>query len=115
MSRALSLSEGPAFKLRKQTTALLARLPAIDMRDLHALADGIAVADARVFDIVMDSVNDWLSARLSDSVHDKDGAARVADIWSDLNAAAREIDTYNLDRKPLIFRTFGRLADAARG
>ena len=36
-----------------------------DMRDLHALADGIAVADARVFDIVMDSVNDWLSARLS--------------------------------------------------
>ena len=77
--------------------------------------DGIAVADARVFDIVMDSVNDWLSARLSASVHDKDGAARVAVIWSDLNAAAREIDTYNLDRKPLIFRTFGRLADAVRG
>ena len=115
VSRALSLSEGPAFKLRKQTTALLARLPAIDMRELHALADGIAVADARVFDIVMDSVNDWLSARLSASVHDKDGAARVAGIWSDLNAAAREIDTYNLDRKPLIFRTFGRLADAVRG
>jgi DNA polymerase-3 subunit delta' len=115
VSRALSLSEGPAFKLRKQTTALLDRLPAIEMRDLHALADGLAMADGRVFEIVMDSVSDWLSARLSDSVHDKDRAARVAGIWGDLNAAARDVDTYNLDRKPLIFKTFGRLADAARG
>jgi DNA polymerase-3 subunit delta' len=115
VSRALSLSEGPAFKLRKQTTALLARLPAIDMRELHALADGLAMVDARVFEIVMDSVSDWLSARLADCVHDKDRAVQVADIWGDLNAAAREVDTYNLDRKPLIFKTFGRLADAARG
>lgn len=115
VSRALSLSEGPAFKLRKQTTALLARLPAIDMRELHALADGLAMADARVFEIVMDSVSDWLSARLAESVHVKDRAVQVADIWGDLNAAAREVDTYNLDRKPLIFKTFGRLADAARG
>jgi DNA polymerase III subunit delta' len=115
VSRALSLSEGPAFKLRKQTTALLARLPAIDMRELHALADGLAMADAGVFEIVMDSVSDWLSARLAACIDDKDSAARVAGIWSDLNTAAREVDTYNLDRKPLIFKTFGRLADAARG
>jgi DNA polymerase-3 subunit delta' len=85
------------------------------MRELHALADGLAMVDARVFEIVMDSVSDWLSARLADCVHDKDRAVQVADIWGDLNAAAREVDTYNLDRKPLIFKTFGRLADAARG
>ena len=115
VSRALSLSEGPAFKLRRQTTALLARLPAIDMRELHALADGLAVADARVFEIVMDAVSDWLSARLEESVHDKDRAVQVADLWGDLNAASLQVDAYNLDRKPLIFKTFGRLADAARG
>lgn len=115
VSRALSLSDGPAFKLRRQAEALLARLPAIDMRELHTLADSLAMADSRVFEIVMDVVNDWLSARLSDSLSDKARAARVADIWGELNAAARETDTYNLDRKPLIFRTFGRLADAARG
>jgi DNA polymerase-3 subunit delta' len=115
VSRALSLSEGPAFKLRRQMTGLLARLPAIDMRELHALADGLAMSDARVFEIVMDAVSDWLSARLADCTHDKDKAARVALVWSDLNIAAREVDTYNLDRKPLIFKTFGRLADAARG
>jgi DNA polymerase-3 subunit delta' len=115
VSRALSLSDGPAFKLRKQAEALLARLPAIDMRELHILADSLVMADSRVFEIVMDAVNDWLSARLSQSLSDKARAARVADIWGELNAAARDTDTYNLDRKPLIFRTFGRLADAARG
>jgi DNA polymerase-3 subunit delta' len=115
VSRALSLSDGPAFKLRKQTMALLARLPALDMRELHMLADSLAMADSRVFEIVMDAVNDWLSARLSDSLADKARAARVADIWGELNAAARDTDIYNLDRKPLIFRTFGRLADAACG
>jgi DNA polymerase-3 subunit delta' len=115
VSRALSLSEGPAFKLRKQTAGLLDRLPALDMRDLHALADGLAMADARVLELVMDTVSDWLSARLADTLQDTAKAARVADVWADLNAAAREADTYNLDRKPLIFRTFGRLADAARG
>lgn len=115
VSRALSLSDGPAFKLRKQAEALLARLPAIDMRDLHALADSLAIADSRVFEIVLDTVNDWLSARLSQSLSDARRAARLADIWSELNEAASVTDIYNLERKPLIFRTFGRLADAARG
>jgi DNA polymerase-3 subunit delta' len=115
VSRALSLSDGPAFKLRRQAMALLERLPATDMRELHALADSLSMADAGVFEIVMDSVNDWLSARLAAVAHDKAKAAQVAGIWDEVNAAARTTDTYNLDRKPLIFRAFGRLADAARG
>lgn len=115
VSRALSLSEGPAFKLRQQTMTLLGQLPATDMRQLHALADGLVTADARVFEIVLDAVNDWLSTRLATVVSDPARAARVADIWDELNAAARDTDIYNLDRKPLIFKAFGRLADAARG
>lgn len=115
VSRALSLSDGPAFKLRKQAETLLARLPSLDMRELHSFADSLAVSDARVFEIVMDAVNDWLSERLWQNLSETERAAGVADIWSELNAAARTTDIYNLDRKPLIFRTFGRLADAARG
>lgn len=115
VSRALSLSEGPAFKLRQQTVALLGRLPTIDLRDVHALADALATADARVIEIVLDTVNDWLSARLAATVPDPARTARIAEIWDELNAAARDADIYNLDRKPLIFKAFGRLADAARG
>lgn len=115
VSRALSLSEGPSFKLRQQAMALLERLPKADPRELHALADAIAGSDPRHLEIVLDAINDWLSARLHALEGNKARAAHIAEIWSELNAAARSTDIYNLDRKPLIFRAFGRLAEAATG
>jgi DNA polymerase-3 subunit delta' len=115
VSRALALSDGPAFKLRQQAIALLSRLPRTDPRELHMLADAIAGSDPRQLEIVLDAINDWLSARLHALEGDAARAAHVADIWSELNAAARSTDIYNLDRKPLIFRAFGRLAEAATG
>lgn len=115
VSRAISFSEGPGFKLRQQATALLSRLPQTDPRELHGLADAIAGNDPRHLEIVLDAVNDWLSARLHVLEGDAARAAHIAEIWSELNAAARSTDIYNLDRKPLIFRAFGRLAEAASG
>ena len=42
--------------------------------------------------------------------------ARVADALRDgINRAARDAETYNLERKPLVFSVFGWLAEAARG
>jgi DNA polymerase-3 subunit delta' len=41
--------------------------------------------------------------------------ARVAQAWDKVNRAAREVETYNLERKPLVFAVFGALAEAARG
>lgn len=115
VGRALSLLDGPAFKIRHQTSALLGRLPATDPRELHALADALAVSDPRIFEVALDTINDWMSARLNTVQHDKAQAARLAEVWQEINAAARTTDIYNLDRKPLIFRAFGRLAEAARG
>lgn len=115
VSRALSLSDGPAFKLRQQALALLARLPNSDPHELHALADGIAGSDPRLLEIVLDAINDWLSERLHALQGDTARAAQVAAIWSEVNQAARSTDIYNLDRKPLIYRAFGRLAEAAGG
>ena len=40
--------------------------------------------------------------------------ARVAEAWEKVNRAAREVETYNLERKPLVFAVFGVLAEAAR-
>ena len=39
---------------------------------------------------------------------------RLADAWDKVNQAARDADTYNLDRKPLVFSVFGWLAEATR-
>ena len=115
VGRALSLMDGPAFKLRRQTAALLERLPANDPRELHALADALAISDPRVLEVALDAINDWMTARLNTVQHDKAKAAHLAEVWQDINSAARTTDIYNLDRKPLIFRAFARLAEAARG
>ena len=40
--------------------------------------------------------------------------ARVAETWEKVNRAARDVETYNLERKPLVFAVFGALAEAAR-
>jgi DNA polymerase III subunit delta' len=38
----------------------------------------------------------------------------VAEVWEKLNGAAREVEVFNLDRKPMVFAVFGLLAEAAR-
>jgi DNA polymerase-3 subunit delta' len=61
----------------------------------------------------MDLVNGWLSARLRDSSQGKAQMARLAETWEKVNRAAREVEIYNLERKPLVFSVFGALAEAA--
>jgi DNA polymerase-3 subunit delta' len=67
----------------------------------------------------MDLVNDWLSARLdgdaAQSPNQVPRMARVALVWEKVNRAAADVETYNLERKPLVFAVFGLLAEAARG
>jgi DNA polymerase-3 subunit delta' len=63
----------------------------------------------------MDMVNGWLSARLSGDTRQSRRLARTAEVWEKVNRAAREVETYNLERKPLVFAVFGLLAEAARG
>jgi len=62
----------------------------------------------------LETGNGWLSARLTSGAPEKARLARIANAWERVNAAAREAETYNLDRKPLVFSVFGELAEAAR-
>jgi DNA polymerase-3 subunit delta' len=39
----------------------------------------------------------------------------VAEAWDKVDRAARDVQDYNLERKPLVFSVFGWLAEAARG
>ena len=40
---------------------------------------------------------------------------RLAQASQRINAAARDAEIYNLERKPLVFSVFGLLAEATRG
>ncbi|HZP70451.1 MAG TPA: DNA polymerase III subunit delta' [Pseudolabrys sp.] len=114
VGRAFALLDGESLALRSKVLDLLARLPDLDPRALHALGDSLGGSEPRVLDAFMDLVNGWLSARLRDAHAEKARMARVAETWDRVNRAASEVATYNLERKPLIFAVFGALAEAAR-
>jgi DNA polymerase-3 subunit delta' len=112
VGRALVLLEGQA--LRQRVLNLLAKLPEVDARALHALGDAMGGTDPKVLEAFMDLINGWLSARLGDAGQEKARMARVAETWEKVNRAARDVEAYNLERKPLVFAVFGALAEAAR-
>jgi DNA polymerase-3 subunit delta' len=114
VGRALDLLDGETLALRQRILELLGQLPNPDPRALHGLGEAIAGTDPRTLEAFMDIVNGWLSARLGAGTQGKAQMARVAEIWDKVNRAARDAETYNLERKPLVFAVFGALAEAAR-
>jgi DNA polymerase-3 subunit delta' len=113
--RALAFLDGDALDLRNGIIELLDRLPAVDPRALHALGDRLYGVDPATLAAFVDTVNAWLSARLSVGAPDGARLARVAQAWEKVNLAASDVEEYNLDRKPLVFNVFGWLAEASRG
>jgi DNA polymerase III subunit delta' len=115
VARALSLMDEGALALREQALAMLERLPALDAKALHALGEALAGTDAEPLTAFVDTVNVWLSRRLHGGANDIGWLDRLAEAWQQVNAAARDAEIYNLERKPLIFNVFGLLAEATRG
>jgi len=115
VARALSLMDEGALALREQALAMLERLPALDAKALHALGEALAGTDPEPLTALVDTVNVWLSRRLHGGANDIGRLDRLAEAWQQVNAAARDAEIYNLERKPLIFNVFGLLAEATRG
>ena len=117
VAQALTLLGGDALKLQKRTRAMLATLPRVDPRELHALGDSLPLSDRVALSAFVDSVERWISERLR-----VDGAsnanlprlARLAEVWENIARAARDTQDYNLERKPLVFSVFSMLAEATR-
>jgi DNA polymerase III subunit delta' len=115
VAHAMALLGGPLLVVRERVIALLERLPATDPRAMHALGESLERADRLVLATFVDAVRDWLSARLAGEASQGRRRVRLAQAWEDVNRTARDVETYNLERKPLVFKVFGWLAEAARG
>jgi DNA polymerase-3 subunit delta' len=113
--RAAAFLDHDALALRQAARDELDRLPAIDTDALHALGDALAGTDPQPLAAFVDTVNAWLSQRLDGNSAEIDRMARLAEAWERFNQAARDAETYNLERKPLVFGVFGWLAEATRG
>jgi DNA polymerase-3 subunit delta' len=118
VARALAFLDADALALRQRTLDELDRLPALNTNTLHALGEALTGTDPRPLGAFVDTVNSWLSRWLDRTKNDGGGLARLAllaEAWERINAAARDAETYNLERKPLVFSVFGLLAEATRG
>jgi DNA polymerase III subunit delta' len=117
VAHALTLLGGEALKLHQRTAALLAILPKVDPRELHALGDALGTSDRAALAAFVDSVDRWVAERLK--VDGRSNAnlprlARLAEVWEKIARAARDTQDYNLERKPLVFSVFSLLAEATR-
>jgi len=116
VARALALLGGDAVKLHQRTAAMLAALPQVDPRELHALGEALGGNDRVALATFIDSVDRWMSERLrtGDANASLPRLARLAEVWEKISRAARDTAEYNLERKPLVFSVFGMLAEATR-
>jgi DNA polymerase-3 subunit delta' len=113
VARALDLLGGNALQVRERVNALLGALPAVDPRALHALGDALG-RDENAFTAFVDAVRDWLSARVTAARAEPGRLARLAEVWDKLNRAARDVEIFHLERKPMVFNVFGWLAAASK-
>jgi DNA polymerase-3 subunit delta' len=116
VGRALSLLGGDALKLQQRTAALLATLPKVDPRELHALGEALGTSDRVALAAFVDGIDRWISdkMRTGDANANLPRLARLAEVWEKIVRAARDTEAYNLERKPLVFSVFSMLADATR-
>jgi len=118
VARALAFLDEGALTLRQRALEELERLPALNANALHALGDALAGTNPRPLNAFVDTINVWL-ARSIDRDRGASGSlgqlARLAEAWERINTAARDAETYNLERKPLVFSVFGLLAEATSG
>lgn len=116
VSRALTLLEGDTLGLHQQTLKLLDALPKVDPRALHSLGDALGLNDRVSLRTFIETVDRWLTAHLRapNAEANLPRLARLAETWEKINSAAREVESFNLERKPLVFSVFGMLAEATR-
>jgi DNA polymerase III subunit delta' len=118
VGRALTLLGGGSLKLIERTTALLAKLPRLDPRELHVLSDALGTSDRAALAAFVDSIERWVGERLRADASLPDASlprlAQLAEVWEKISRAARDTESYNLERKPLVFSVFGMLAEATR-
>jgi DNA polymerase III subunit delta' len=115
VARALAFLDEDTLALRQRALEELDRLPTLDANALHGLGDALAGTDPQPLAAFVDTVNDWLSLRLDRNRDQVGRVVRLAEAWERINQAARDAVTYNLERKPFVFNTFGLLAEAIRG
>ncbi len=114
--RTLEMLDEDKLAFVAQVTQALDALPRTEPKRVLALAESLARRDAdETYELALDTVQQWVSRRLEAQA--ALGAARLAplvEVCDKVARQAREVDVYNLDRRPLVLSLFDDLAEAVR-
>jgi len=117
----LRLLDDRGIELDTNLGRILDDLPRIDWSKAHALADRVtARKNGNDYAMMLSAIDAWLDTRvrLGARTFQGDCARRLAPyalVWEKLAEAARETETFNLDKRPFVLSLFADLAAAARG
>ena len=101
VARALTLMGGDALKLQQRTAALLASLPRVDPRELHALGDALGTSDRVALAAFIDGIDRWIGEKLraDDANANLPRLARLAEVWEKIVRAARDTEELQFGAK----------------
>ena len=114
--RALERLDEATIAFVGSVTRTLDALPKVDPKAVLALAETLAKRDAvENYELALDTVQRWVGDRLRrDAALGAGRLAPLVEVCDKASRQAREVDIYNLDRRPLILALFDDLADAVR-
>jgi len=114
--RTLELLDAEKVEFINRITKLLDGLPGTDTKQILALAEALARRDADdSYELAIETVQRWVSERLRDQAGlGASSLAPLVEVCEKIGRSAREIDVFNLDRRPFILTMFDDLADAVR-
>lgn len=111
---ALVALEPRITKFTDKVLDLIGRLPRYELAQVLDIADELRGSDGdELFEALLVTIRDWLAANLRGRAGE--GAASLAplaDVWDNMARAVRELETYNLDRRPFVVGLVADLAEA---
>jgi len=118
MRAALAALDPTLRAARADLQKILADPERFDGRAAMALADKAAgKAKTETFEALIGAIETHLRRRVADQA-EAGGEARIlaawAELWEKLRRSARDVETYNLDRRPFILSVLADLADIER-
>ncbi|WP_051356330.1 DNA polymerase III subunit delta' [Azorhizobium doebereinerae] len=112
--RAIVLARGEGMEVRGATLRALEQLPQPRMEELHALGARLQGDRGDGLALFLEAVSDWIAAEATGGAAGRHRLVRLGEVWEKVRCSGAEADTYNLDRKALVFRIFTELAEASR-
>jgi DNA polymerase III subunit delta' len=118
LRQGLALLDPASGAIRRDTQKLLADPARSDGKAAMALFDKTTgKAGETNFSIIIEMVEMHLRAGVHDGVAANAASATLAaraELWEKLRKSARDVETYNLDRRPFLLSIFSELADIER-